>query len=625
MSWCDSVQEPRILVAPDPGTDGNGLGQMISLRHPKSGNATQYLFVNGMLQELQWFKNLYGSWFLGDYITEDGRMYLSTPIDPVFIMLPIFEEARMKKGDDLGRFRQLDEILFIDGYPGYMQLMSVVENCMLVVSEVKEIGSSKFFRLDDSKVLRWLCYKVCQLKQTLPKLDKNYAVQSEKDTLIDAVSILGEYLKEKPWLQLLCDHLKLNILEVTGKAQVNAEESNPGLRNELQEQSNDKKATTAKKGRQAKKLLSVQRSSSSSPFVLETQFLPSLSIFIRWYSSSAAAARPCRAFIPRLVELYETLRKRGINLEIIFISFDRDEDGFKEHFKNMPWLAVPFDVSLHRRLIDRYRIDRIPSFVPLCSDGITIEEDLIGCIEDYGADAFPFTRKRHEELKAIDIRKREEANLEELLGHKGCHFLISGDDRKVPISELAGKTIGLYFGAYWSPPCCAFTVQLTDAYNNLKVEKGDCFEIVLISTDRDLEEFNVNKSSMPWLAVPYEDRTRHDLRRIFDVKGIPALVLIGPDGKVISVNGKLMVSSYGAEAFPFTESRIRDLEAALRKEGEALPQQVEDVKHEHVLKLDMAKAYVCDSCKKQGKFWTFSCDVCDYDLHPSCLEKVNKD
>ena len=42
-----------------------------------------------------------------------------------------------QKGDDLGRFRQLDEILFIDGYPGYMQLMSVVENCMQVVSEVK--------------------------------------------------------------------------------------------------------------------------------------------------------------------------------------------------------------------------------------------------------------------------------------------------------------------------------------------------------------------------------------------------------------------------------------------------------------------------------------------------------
>ncbi|KAK7320751.1 hypothetical protein VNO77_30518 [Canavalia gladiata] len=337
---------------------------------------------------------------------------------------------------------------------------------------------------------------------------------------------------------------------------------------------------------------------------------------------SANWCRPCRAFIPHLVELYDSLRKREKNLEIIFVSFDHDENGFKEHMKSMPWLAVPFEANLHRRLIDRYEVDRIPSLIPLCSDGITVEEDLLGYIEDYGADAFPFTRKRLEELKAIDQRKREEASLEELLTHEGRNFLISGDDRKLDISEFTGKIIGLYFCAYWSPPCRAFTVQLTDAYNNLKTEKDHCFEIVLISTDRDHEEFNVNISSMPWLAVPYEDRTRHDLCRIFDIKGIPSLVLIGADGKVITMNGKFMVSSYGAEAFPFTEARIRDLETALRTEGEALPQQVEDVKHEHVLKLDMAKAYMCDSCRKQGKFWAFSCDVCDYDLHPSCVEKV---
>lgn len=340
---------------------------------------------------------------------------------------------------------------------------------------------------------------------------------------------------------------------------------------------------------------------------------------------SANWCRPCRLFIPHLVGLYETLRKRGINIEIIFISFDHDEDGFKEHIKSMPWLAVPFDAKLNRRLVDRYRVDRIPSFIPLCSDALTVDKNMIEWIEDYGADAFPFTRKRHEELKAIDKRKREEVNLDELLTHGGRNFLISGDDRKVLVSELTGKTVGLFFGAYWSPPCHAFTIQLADAYNNLKDTKGHCFEIVLVSTDRDLKEFNVNRTSMPWLAIPYEDRTRHDLCRIFDIKKIPALVFIGPDGKVISLNGQFMVSSYGAEAFPFTESRIRDLEAALRKEGEALPQQVEDVKHEHLLKLDMAKAYVCDSCKKQGKFWTFSCDVCDYDLHPSCLEKVNND
>ncbi|KAF7830172.1 putative nucleoredoxin 3 [Senna tora] len=342
---------------------------------------------------------------------------------------------------------------------------------------------------------------------------------------------------------------------------------------------------------------------------------------------SANWCRPCRTFIPHLIELYHTLTKKGVSLEIIFISFDHDEDGFQQQFKSMPWLAVPFDVNLHRRFIDRFRVDRIPSFIPLCSDGITVEEDWIGCIEDYGAEAFPFTKERREELKAIDKRKREEASLEELLTHEGRNFLISRDDGKVLVSELVGKTVGLYFCAYWSPPCRAFTVQLTEAYNNLKTGKDqDCFEIVLISTDRDMKEFNVNISSMPWLAIPYEDRTRHELCRIFDIKGIPALVLIGPDGKVMSVNGKVMVSSYGAEAFPFTESRIRDIEAAVRKEGEGLAQEVEDVKHEHLLKLDMAKAYVCDFCEEQGRFWAFSCDVCDYDLHPSCVEKkLNKD
>ncbi|KAI4337441.1 hypothetical protein L6164_015858 [Bauhinia variegata] len=253
MNWCEGVDEPRVLIAADPGTSGDDLGHVLSLRHPKSGNATCYLFVNGILQELQWFKKSYGSWFLGDYVCEDGRLYFATPVDPVFILLPIFEEARMKKGDDPGKFRLLDEIMFVDSYPGYQHLISVVENSMQIVCDVKEIGSSKFFRLDDSKVLRWFHYKVCQLKETLPKLDKNYAVLGEKDTLVEAVSILGEYLKDEPWLRLLCDHLKLNILEVTGKAQAQ-DMSVPGSNSDFCSNKQEKsEGQNAKKGRQAKK------------------------------------------------------------------------------------------------------------------------------------------------------------------------------------------------------------------------------------------------------------------------------------------------------------------------------------------------------------------------------------
>lgn len=192
---------------------------------------------------------------------------------------------------------------------------------------------------------------------------------------------------------------------------------------------------------------------------------------------------------------------------------------------------------------------------------------------------------------------------------------------QVLVSELVGKTIGLYFGAHWCPPFRSFTSQLLDVYNELaNATKGD-FEVILVSTDRDSREFNINMANMPWLAIPYEDRTRHDLCRIFNIKLIPALVIIGPEEKTVTTNAREMVSLYGSRSFPFTESRIAEVKACLKKEGDSLPRKVKDKKHEHELKLDMAKAYVCDFCKKQGRFWAFSCDACDYDLHPTCVEE----
>ncbi|KAL3501462.1 hypothetical protein ACH5RR_035911 [Cinchona calisaya] len=211
MSWWGDVDETRVLVAPEGNTNGNGSGNVLSLRHPKSGNKACYLYVDGGLLELHWFKQSYGSWFLGDYVSEDGRLYTATPVDPVFILLPIFEEARMKKEDDTGKFRQLEEIIYVQGYPGYQQLASIAEQSMQIVCDFREIGSTKFFRLNDTKVLSWLCYKVHQLRQVLPTLDKNYAAQTQKATLVDAVSIIGEYLKEEPWLNLLCSNLKLSL------------------------------------------------------------------------------------------------------------------------------------------------------------------------------------------------------------------------------------------------------------------------------------------------------------------------------------------------------------------------------------------------------------------------------
>lgn len=336
---------------------------------------------------------------------------------------------------------------------------------------------------------------------------------------------------------------------------------------------------------------------------------------------SANWCRPCRNFTPHLVQLYAALKTQGEKLEIVFVSLDRDETSFLDHFKRMPWLAVPFDSNVRKQLCSRLLVERIPSLIPLASDGRTAKEDAVQLVEDFGPDAFPFGLARRKELEAMDEAKRHGGKLEELLGRRGRDYVISRDGAKISIADLAGKTIGLYFGAHWCPPCRTFASMLAEAYSELRDES---FQIIFISTDRDEDEFRSSLEGMPWLAIPYADKTRYDLSRIFDVKGIPRLVLLGPDGKVLKTDGRAMISSYGARAFPFTESRAAEVEAALRKEGEGLPDQAKDSRHEHTLKLDMAKAYVCDACRRQGRYWVFSCDRCNFDLHPACAEGIKQ-
>ena len=37
------------------------------------------------------------------------------------------------------------------------------------------------------------------------------------------------------------------------------------------------------------------------------------------------------------------LKSAGRNLEIILVSFDRDQQIWMENFRSMPWLALPFE------------------------------------------------------------------------------------------------------------------------------------------------------------------------------------------------------------------------------------------------------------------------------------------
>ena len=83
---------------------------------------------------------------------------------------------------------------------------------------------------------------------------------------------------------------------------------------------------------------------------------------------SASWCPPCRSFTPLLTDFYNANKD---DLEIIFVSSDRDEDSFSQYFGKMPWLAsVPgysgADANARqRKMAEMFKIQGIPSLIIL--------------------------------------------------------------------------------------------------------------------------------------------------------------------------------------------------------------------------------------------------------------------
>merc|ERR1719207_469705 len=103
---------------------------------------------------------------------------------------------------------------------------------------------------------------------------------------------------------------------------------------------------------------------------------------------------------------------------------------------------------------------------------------------------------------------------------------------------LTGKQgVFVYFSAHWCPPCRGFTPKLAEFYTKHAEAKG--FEVVFVSSDKDQSAFDDYYGDMPWLALPYEKRDEKDaLSKKYKVQGIPSLIVLGPDGKVITKEGR---------------------------------------------------------------------------------------
>ena len=225
---------------------------------------------------------------------------------------------------------------------------------------------------------------------------------------------------------------------------------------------------------------------------------------------SAHWCPPCRGFTPKLAEIYKGLVAAGKSLEIVFVSSDREESAFAEYYGEQPWLALPYaDRKTKNALSKKYKVQGIPALVIVdAKTGELISKDGRGAVtEDPAGAKFPW----------------KPPSVWECLGDE----FMASDGETVELSDLRGegKYIGLYFSAHWCPPCKGFTPKLVETYKAIKAA-GKQLEVIFVSSDRDMGQFQEYFATMPWLAIPPGDARKEKLSTKYEVEGIPTFVIV---------------------------------------------------------------------------------------------------
>ena len=121
---------------------------------------------------------------------------------------------------------------------------------------------------------------------------------------------------------------------------------------------------------------------------------------------SAHWCPPCRKFTPSLVESYNKMKASGKKIEIVFVSADKDVDGFNEYFSEMPWLAVKYGSDSIDELNDRYGVSGIPALVfvnPKTGDIIT-KDGREKVTSDPEGDTLPWTKEGEDNVLSSDLK-----------------------------------------------------------------------------------------------------------------------------------------------------------------------------------------------------------------------------
>uniref|UniRef100_A0A182W6Z2 Ribonuclease H2 subunit B n=1 Tax=Anopheles minimus TaxID=112268 RepID=A0A182W6Z2_9DIPT len=180
---------------------------VVSLRNPATRNETKYLIRRtrdaSNLYELNCFNEQHRSWFINESVCSNGKIFLPTPVDPLFLVLPYLVEKCSE------RAIPLEQILIDDSFPASANLTDVlVPSRMSLLADEKRAGNILAFKYNETKTLEWLVAKCHRLSKAVGKQEgpaarslnyikeekENETEEDEKGALHTALDIISDYL-----------------------------------------------------------------------------------------------------------------------------------------------------------------------------------------------------------------------------------------------------------------------------------------------------------------------------------------------------------------------------------------------------------------------------------------------